>query len=108
MVSIDKSDEDNISYIPQIITLIQYALAFALGHILDFISLFTLNKRKTKNGYTPLLMDFEDFWTRRLYSYIADAWNRPISSVPGSWIRVMDRKPVYNEKIKQNSFVYKL
>ena len=42
-------------------------------------------------GYAPLLQDFEDFYTRRLYRRIQDAWNRPICSAPGAWIDVMER-----------------
>ena len=33
-------------------------------------------------GYAPLLQDWENFYTRRLYHRIQDCWNRPISGPP--------------------------
>jgi len=46
----------------------------------------------TPKGYAPLYRSFENFYARRLYKRIKDCWNRPISSAPGAWFSVMDRK----------------
>lgn len=35
-------------------------------------------------GYAPLLHDWENFYTRRLYHRIQDAWNRPIRGPPSA------------------------
>ena len=36
-------------------------------------------------------LDFERFYTRNMYRRIRDCWNRPIASVPGAHVDVMDR-----------------
>jgi hypothetical protein len=38
----------------------------------------------SSQGYAPLLQDFENFYTRRLYHRICDCWNRPIAGPPFS------------------------
>lgn len=42
-------------------------------------------------GFVPLYSDFESFYTRNLYVRIRDCWNRPIGSVPGAQIDIVDR-----------------
>lgn len=45
----------------------------------------------------PLMDDFQDFYTRRLYKRIRDCWGRPIASPAGAWIDLLmdkDPKPV--------------
>lgn len=43
-------------------------------------------------GYAPLLQDWENFYTRRLYHRIQDAWNRPIAGPPtASRMKVVER-----------------
>lgn len=51
--------------------------------------------RLAAQGYAPIVRDFEDFYTRRLYHRIQDCWNRPITSCPGAWIDVVDRRAKY-------------
>lgn len=41
--------------------------------------------------FVPLYQDFENFYTRNLYMRIRDNWNRPICSVPGAKMDVMER-----------------
>ena len=43
--------------------------------------------------------DFSHFYTRNLYARICDAWNRPIASVPGAYMDVVDR---YSENRDMN------
>lgn len=40
----------------------------------------------------------QDFYTRRMFYRIHDAFNRPICSSPDSWIDVMERTPVDGQK----------
>lgn len=49
-------------------------------------------------GYAPVRMSYEDFYTRRMYYRIHDCWNRPICSAPDAWIDVMERTPVNGQK----------
>lgn len=41
--------------------------------------------------FVPLYQDFENFYTRNLYMRIRDNWNRPVCSVPGERVDVMER-----------------
>ncbi|MEQ2166439.1 hypothetical protein GOODEAATRI_028095 [Goodea atripinnis] len=42
--------------------------------------------------FVPLYQDFENFYTRKnLYMRIRDSWNRPICSVPGAKMDLMER-----------------
>ena len=44
-------------------------------------------------GWPPLLQDWENFYTRRLYHRIQDCWNRPIDGPPlSNAMRVIVRK----------------
>ena len=40
----------------------------------------------------PLYRSFEAFYTRNLYRRVRDCWNRPICSVPGAEVDVMERR----------------
>ncbi|KAH3764846.1 serine palmitoyltransferase 1 [Pelomyxa schiedti] len=39
-----------------------------------------------------MLSGWNAFWTRRIYTFVEDAFNRPIFGAPSSWIDVMERK----------------
>ena len=43
-------------------------------------------------GFVPLYSDFESFYTRNLYTRVRDCFNRPICSVPGGQIDLVDRQ----------------
>ena len=40
----------------------------------------------------PLYSDFESFYTRNLYTRVRDCFNRPICSVPGGEVALVDRE----------------
>lgn len=70
-----------------------YAILICFGYLRDAAGrLFRLQKYRTRPGYAPLLRDFDDFYTRRLYHRIQDCWGRPISSPAGAWIRLVARR----------------
>lgn len=69
-----------------------YALLMAIGHLRDFVHrIFKGKQTIVPKGYAPIVNDFEDFYTRRLYQRIHDCWERPIRSNPGAYIDVMER-----------------
>jgi serine palmitoyltransferase len=76
----------NINYLSQNVTILTFfveSIFFIESHI---------------QGYAPLTRDFEDFFTRRMYYRIRDCWNRPICSVPGDKVTLIDREsPDCNE-----------
>lgn len=78
-------------------TYIGYAVLIAFGHVRDFIGSFTgrsrYNSGPARKGYAPLLQNWEDFYTRRLYHRIQDCWNRPIEGAPVSGkMKVVQRR----------------
>jgi len=75
-----------------------YTQLIMWGYIRDFFAYFFRPGSKPKPGYAPLLVDFEDFYTRRLYRRIRDCWNRPIASCPGAWMDLMVRESKDNNK----------
>jgi len=77
------------SWIIAFLVYINYAILISLGHIKEALSRLFFPVT-TKAGYRPLLKDFDDFYTRHLYTRIKDCWQRPISSRPSSWIDVME------------------
>jgi serine palmitoyltransferase len=70
-----------------------YGMLFIFGRARDFIDkLFGGAMMVTPKGYAPLFVDSEYFYIRRLFQRIRDCWDRPICSVPGAWIEVLERQ----------------
>lgn len=67
-----------------------YAVLVAFGHLRDFLGKLTGSSRyfgansRPPKGYAPLLQDWENFYTRRLYHRIQDCWNRPYQGPPAA------------------------
>ncbi|GJD11575.1 Long chain base biosynthesis protein 2b [Galdieria sulphuraria] len=99
-----KSLYDRIPYIVALTTYFSYAMVICFGYLKDFIGkLFRRKKFRVPQGYARLLSDFEDFYTRRLYSRIRDCWSRPVCSAPGAYIDVMLRDVInYGEDLRIN------
>eukprot|EP00998_Keelungia_sp_KM082_P012155 NODE_846_length_1600_cov_74.924644_g836_i0.p1 GENE.NODE_846_length_1600_cov_74.924644_g836_i0~~NODE_846_length_1600_cov_74.924644_g836_i0.p1 ORF type:complete len:482 (-),score=82.38 NODE_846_length_1600_cov_74.924644_g836_i0:58-1503(-) len=78
-------------------TYLSYAILIGFGHLRDFFrtlicKLTERNNPKPREPYAPLVSDFDDFYTRRLYYRIRDGFNRPIDSKPGARIVCMGRE----------------
>ena len=68
------------------------------GHVRDFFAFLFQRGRYIREAsglpsdnlalFAPLLKSWEHFYTRRLYTRVQDAFNRPISSNPGARIDV--------------------
>ncbi|XP_068664792.1 long chain base biosynthesis protein 2a [Aristolochia californica] len=89
----------NIPYLTALTTLFSYGLLFAFGQLRDlfrkFLEWFSSNKLQ---GYAPICLGLEDFYTRRLYLRIQDCFGRPIASAPDAWIDVVERYSNDNNK----------
>jgi serine palmitoyltransferase len=78
-----------------LITYAMYAVVIVIGYLRDALSKafkrdqYAMAKAQ---GLAPLVSDFEDFYTRRLYRRIEDCWSRPICSAPGAYIDVIERR----------------
>ncbi|XP_060573155.1 serine palmitoyltransferase 2-like [Ruditapes philippinarum] len=82
-------------------TYLGYGLLVLVGHIRDFFRNIGLERQKSCTepklpGFVPLYQSWESFYTRNLYRRIRDCWNRPICSVAGAYMDVMDRKTTDN------------
>jgi serine palmitoyltransferase len=83
------------------ITLIYFAytIIFIFAALREFFSQIgislgiTENKYliKARKGYAPLLKPIEGIFLHRVYQRVRDAFERPISSTPGSWFKVLER-----------------
>lgn len=88
-------------YFAAVTTYLGYAVLIVFGHLRDRLDAFLLalfafrTKKNTPDIHPhplpPLLSDFEDFYTRRLYDRINDCWGRPITGTAGAWIDVLER-----------------
>ncbi|XP_039133623.1 long chain base biosynthesis protein 2d-like [Dioscorea cayenensis subsp. rotundata] len=88
-----------LPYFTALTTLFSYGLLFAFGQMRDlFRKILDLPKSKKVQGYAPICLGLEDFYTRRLYLRAQDCFGRPIASAPDSWIDVVDRYSNDNNK----------
>jgi len=95
MVSEDPEIPPEIGLFAAMTTYFGYGLLIFIGHLRDFFrkKCYCMKKRsKEDSSVAPLLQDFEDFYTRRLYKRIHDCWNRPVNSCPGAWMDVVVRE----------------
>ncbi|XWS30560.1 hypothetical protein CRYUN_Cryun24cG0129200 [Craigia yunnanensis] len=89
-----------IPYLTALTTYFNYGLLFAFGQIRDFFSKF-IDWFCTSNylqGYAPICLGLEDFYTRRLYLRIQDCFGIPIATAPDAWFDVVERYSNDNNK----------
>ncbi|XP_012671022.1 serine palmitoyltransferase 2b [Clupea harengus] len=86
-----------------VLTYMGYGILTIFGYLRDFLRDWKIEKchiareREEQKDFVPLYQDFENFYTRNLYMRIRDNWNRPISSVPGARMDLVERvTPDYN------------
>jgi len=77
-------------------TYFSYMVLIAFGHIRDFFGKRFFKRVQYRyltkfDGYAPLVSDFESFYRRRMYFRIRDAFNRPITNVPGRHAHTLTR-----------------
>lgn len=79
-------------YMDALVTLC-FSIMLFFAYIREFlISLRGTNVFTPKEGYARLYDSSDYFYTRWLYRRISDAWDRPITGVPGTQIEVLERK----------------
>jgi len=96
---------DEPQYFYLFTTYLSYLILIAVGHIRDFIGKRAQPTKfahlQEKNGYAPLVSDFDSFYIRRLKMRFDDCFARPITGVPGRYIKLLDRKSDdYNDSFK--------
>ena len=81
-----------------ILTYLTYCIVTCFGFFRDFLRRHGLEKslgsRESADtrGFVPLYASFESFYTRNVYGRIIDVFNRPICSVPGVLVDILDRR----------------
>lgn len=85
---------------------IQFAILITFGHFRDQCGrIFGYSRYKsvcTKKGFAQLLVQWENFFTNRIYHRGQDAFNRPIANAPGTRIDVIERVSIDGNKTLQH------
>ncbi|KAJ3678238.1 hypothetical protein LUZ60_002041 [Juncus effusus] len=88
-----------LPYLTALTTLFSYGLLFVFGQLRDLArKVLDWSKSNNLQGYAPICLGLEDFYTRRLYLRIQDCFGRPISSAPDAWFDVVKRISNDNNK----------
>lgn len=79
-----------------IVTYFGYLVLNIFGWFRDFNRYLGLEDKKgamdnNPSDFVPLFSEYECFYTRNLYTRIRDCFNRPICSVPGAVISIVER-----------------
>uniref|UniRef100_A0A8C2ZAQ0 serine C-palmitoyltransferase n=1 Tax=Cyclopterus lumpus TaxID=8103 RepID=A0A8C2ZAQ0_CYCLU len=80
-----------------VLTYMGYGILTVFGYLRDFLRHWKIERchiareKEEQKDFVPLYQDFENFYTRNLYMRIRDNWNRPICSVPGAKVDVIER-----------------
>ncbi|KAE8289667.1 Serine palmitoyltransferase 2 [Larimichthys crocea] len=80
-----------------VLTYMGYGILTIFGYLRDFLRHWKIERchiareKEEQKDFVPLYQDFENFYTRNLYMRIRDNWNRPICSVPGAKVDLMER-----------------
>ncbi|CAN8069465.1 unnamed protein product [Agarophyton chilense] len=86
-----------LPYLTALTTYLGYAVLIVFGYVRDALGRlfhagsYAERQAGQSEGRAPLLSDFDDFYTRRLYQRINDCWGRPIRGTAGAWIHVLER-----------------
>ncbi|XP_006884832.1 PREDICTED: serine palmitoyltransferase 2 [Elephantulus edwardii] len=97
-----------------VLTYVGYGVLTLFGYLRDFLRHWRIEKchhateREEQKDFVSLYQDFENFYTRNLYMRIRDNWNRPICSVPGARVDIMERQSHdYNWSFKYTGNIIK-
>ncbi|XP_038606360.1 serine palmitoyltransferase 2 isoform X2 [Tachyglossus aculeatus] len=97
-----------------VLTYVGYGVLTLFGYLRDFLRHWRIEKchhateREEQKDFVSLYQDFENFYTRNLYMRIRDNWNRPICSVPGAKVDIMERHSQdYNWSFKYTGNIIK-
>jgi serine palmitoyltransferase len=64
------------------------------GHIRDFFRHLSGRVTRARDGYAPIVSDFEDFYARRAYGRLNDCFHRSIVTAPKSQIKIIERERI--------------
>uniref|UniRef100_A0AAV1TD97 Uncharacterized protein n=1 Tax=Peronospora matthiolae TaxID=2874970 RepID=A0AAV1TD97_9STRA len=96
---------EHVPWAAAILCYIQYAILITFGHLRDHAGSIFGGSRysdNAKKGYAPLLVAFENFYTKRIYHRLQDVFNRPVAGSPGAQIDLIERYSVDENKTLHN------
>lgn len=79
-----------------LLVFMQYGILLLFAYLRDFLRKVGLEKTRNAHelpkmkDFVSLYSDFESLYTRNFYVRIRDCWNRPVASVPGRIIRLLE------------------
>jgi len=86
----------DIPWTTVLLTFWAYTLGIVSAYLHDYIFKYLyLTEISPPKNYAPLIDSFTMFYHRYLFGRISDCFQRPISSEPGAWIDIMERKGFY-------------
>lgn len=80
-----------------VLTYMGYAILTIFGHLRNFLRHWKIEKchitaeREEQKDFVPLYQEFENFYTWNVYTRVRDTLNRPICSVPGATMDLLER-----------------
>jgi serine palmitoyltransferase len=93
--------EEGLSHFHTVMIYVGYGILMILGSFWEFIARIvflvtgkqnvTMRGRSLRKGYAPLFVPEDYFYVTWLYKRISDCWDRPICSVAGTYIDVLER-----------------
>jgi len=95
-----KPEEEGINILQMCLVYLGYILMYLCGHMWEkwakLVAMVTGKQpsytHTTPEGYAPLFVESDSFYIRWLYKRISDAWDRPITNIPGAYIDVLERE----------------
>uniref|UniRef100_K3X406 serine C-palmitoyltransferase n=1 Tax=Globisporangium ultimum (strain ATCC 200006 / CBS 805.95 / DAOM BR144) TaxID=431595 RepID=K3X406_GLOUD len=96
---------ESVPIVAAILCYIQYAVLITFGHVREHAGRIfggSRYKSTSRPGYAPLLVAFENFYTKRIYHRLQDVFNRPVAGAPGAHIDLIERYSLDENKTLHN------
>lgn len=87
---VEQASVDEIPLLVAFFTFLSYGVLLLVGYVKEFFSRPDAME-KNREDYVPLFVGFETFYFNYVYRPIQDCFDRPICSVPGEYVTVMER-----------------
>lgn len=85
--------EEGISYFNTFFVFVSYFTFHLFGYINELLNtILRKHPVEVTPGYAPLYQATDYFYISWLFKRVSDAWDRPITGVPGTYIDVLERK----------------
>ncbi|RNA31410.1 serine palmitoyltransferase 2 [Brachionus plicatilis] len=93
----EKPDLEETPFLQAFLTYLSYTILHIFAHLRELLRRLKFDRRKgaldtNPSDFVPLYQNFDGFFTRNYYLRVRDVFNRPICSVPGAEIELVERK----------------